>query len=292
MEEGKKNYWRKDFQVNDYLIIGGGLLTTLAAFALSAYSISKDFAFISWLAWFVIPLGCIFLGAISASGFFIAARIRQQKMSLAGAVLMVVILVPSYFMHYGFVYRHTTFQTDNQVVPAYEAMNFLEFYRFEMTTRVYVSHRAADEEKARAKPVGNWGYLYALIEILGFLTGGVGFLLICAQWAYCDECKRYFLDKRIGVSANSQKAEELLEALQMNNEVGIRSSLAYGWGLNLPRGENLKNGGHFYLSLSFCEGCHENSIFEIKFQSATSSKTTDIGQADISKSLTKEILGV
>lgn len=295
MSVDKKQHWRKSFDGDDYLILGGGLLTILIAFGLSAWGMSNNFSFITWLAWFVIPIGCLFLGGISAVGFFIVARIKQKKMSLFGAVLMMVLLVPAYFMHYGFLYQHTSFRVDDagveKIVPARELMSFFDFYKDEMTNRTYVDTKATDNEKSKAKPVGKWGYFYAIIEILGFLAGGLALLRICGEWEYCDPCGRYFMGKGLGLCTDKTVVQGLLDAIEAENEQSIQSALVSGWGNKVNPGENLKNGGHFKASISRCEMCHENSILEVLFQSARSSESKNIAKIQISKSLTLNLLG-
>jgi hypothetical protein len=57
---------------------------------------------------------------------------------------------------------------------------------------------APDNPKERPKPLGGWGYLFKLLEMIGFVAGAVIPAGILSDFPYCRACQKYLKAHRKG----------------------------------------------------------------------------------------------
>ena len=162
---------------------------------------------------------------------------------------------------------------------------FWRFYRYDFTNRSYTtSHSPVAEQEPT--PVGKWGYLFGLLELSGFLAGGIALLIILAQSRYCDSCQKYFANILIGRTSSDEVAMQTKENLEGGHENLLKSNLLE-WAKNVKG----KSNRVFSVSLKFCKGCYQNSIAKIHYQNAGNSSTHDFANGPVSENLTRQLLG-
>jgi hypothetical protein len=193
----------------DFLVAGLGAITSIiTAVILAAIELRFDLSIYSWMVWFIIPVGAICCGFVAASGYYLGARLFNHRPTGILLLNMVAISIATFFLiHY---LDYFFLEIDGKAVR--DLISFSQFLDIEM------SHTAV-QFNVRAHPVGGavqlgtLGYLYALLQMLGFAFGGVGVYLYLKSLPYCDSCSKYLAKKGIQTRYTAH-ADVLTEAVK------------------------------------------------------------------------------
>jgi len=109
-----------------------------------------------------------------------------------------------------------------------------DFLPFSQFLDIEMSHTAV-QFNIRAHPIGeavelgSWGYLYAVLQVLGFAIGGVAVYFHLKSLAYCDPCSKYLAKKGIQsrYTADSGALTEAVKAvMQCLSESRFQDAIA------------------------------------------------------------------
>ena len=161
-----------------------GLITSLiTALLLAELDTRLHFALYAWTFWFVIPIGAIFSGAAASSGYYVGALVSQRRPTRLILVNILLVAIATYFviafLRYQFI--------EIKGVPLSRLIGFRSFLDLSITSQTI----SVQGTRLPSPAVGMFGYLLALLQILGFALGGfLVFGLLLAR-GYCRQCGRY-----------------------------------------------------------------------------------------------------
>jgi hypothetical protein len=175
----------------DLVVAAFGAATSfVTAIILAAIEIKFDLSIYSWMLWFVIPVGAICSGFAAASGYYAGARYFNHRPTKVLLLNMVVISITTFFLIHYINYYFL-------VVDGRPARELVDFARY---LDIVLSHTAVQFSVRAAKvggPVelGSLGYLYAVLQIVGFAIGGVAVYGYLKALPYCERCSKYLVAK-------------------------------------------------------------------------------------------------
>ncbi len=171
----------------DLLVTAFGAATSLAtAFLLWKVEDWFGFSFYTWMFWFIIPAGALISGFAAAAGYYWGARLfdhRPGRMLLANILL---VSVGTFFV----VHYLSYYNLEIDGAPLRERIPFLSYLNTvlthaSMTFRIHAARVGSSGE------LGAWGYVFALLQILGFAGGGAGIYLYLTDLPFCARCEKY-----------------------------------------------------------------------------------------------------
>jgi hypothetical protein len=179
--------------VQDLLVtLFGAITSLLTAILLSWIERHWNFSIYSFMFWFVIPVGAIGAGFVAAGGYYLGAVFfnhRPQKIILLN---MIAISLGTYFLiqYLDYIFLE---------IEGKQVSDVLSFWQYwDLTTaHTSVQFRVGRGHVAVGSPVelGSLGYVYALLQIIGFAIGGVFIYFYLAAKLFCGKCSRYFSNK-------------------------------------------------------------------------------------------------
>jgi len=174
----------------DLLAAFGAATSFVTAIILAAIEIKFDLSIYSWMFWFVIPAGAICSGFAAASGYYAGARCFNHRPTKVLLLNMVVISITTFFLIHYINYYFL-------IVDGRPARELVDFARY---LDIVLSHTAVQFRMRAAKvggPVelGSWGYVYAVLQIVGFAIGGIAVYGYLKALPYCERCAKYLVAK-------------------------------------------------------------------------------------------------
>jgi hypothetical protein len=195
----------------------GAITSILTAILLFVIEDKFGFAFYSWTFWFIVPVGAILSGLCAASGYYAGARLFRARPTPWILVNMITISIITFFLIYYMSY--ITIKVDGQ--PLREIVSFQAFldtiFRHES-----LSFRFGGHEAGSSGELGSWGYVHAILQVLGFAIGGLAVYAHLSALPYCTRCSIYFTTK--GKQTRYDSDPELI-AQKLDN---MKSLLAAG----------------------------------------------------------------
>ena len=160
----------------------GGVLTTLLTVAINAAIYSgTGINLFGFSLWFIIPVGAIICGGGAALGYYLAASYFHRPPTRSLLWQMVLIAALAQIMIYWTEYRLTI-----DAVPALRGMSFWTYLDATLTSSRLVIRAAFETPE-----MGGFGYLFALIQFVGFLVGGLFVFTQLEQQPGCVDCGKY-----------------------------------------------------------------------------------------------------
>jgi hypothetical protein len=162
----------------------GGITSLLTGVILGLIEFYTGAAIYSYMYWFIIPLGALVFGMVAASGYYVGAKLFNQKpaggvlFNMIGAsvgVFFIVRLIP-----------YSMFEVDS--VPIREMISFWQYIDIDIRT-TSISHFMSNASTGELGFVG--GYIYAALQLLGFSVGGFLVFGNLSGNPYCDKCSCY-----------------------------------------------------------------------------------------------------
>lgn len=241
--------------LQDWLItFFGAISSLLTAVILSWMERHWNVSIYSFMVLFVIPVGAISAGLMAAGGYYIGAILCHHRPQKVILINMIAISLGTYFLiqYLGYVFL----EIDGRQVS--EAVSFKQYWNI-TTAHTAVQFRFGRGHAAVGDPVelGSLGYVYALLQIIGFAAGGVLIYSMLAAKLFCGKCSRYYSD--IGTTtryaADGDKFVEffisiapLLDAYKLSEVITLHSALG---------GYHKSNIHHVKcdVCLKFCKKC-------------------------------------
>lgn len=195
-----------------------GIVTSILTAALLAFiELRWGHALYSFTAWFVIPIGALGAGMVAAVGYLIGARLANYRPS---ASLLSVILTTSASMFFLIQWMEYSFMAVNGH-PIQDSISFREFLSY---TVAHTSLRFGMRGHFTGPgiDIGTAGYLFAAVQTIGFLVGGLAIYGFLTSMTYCDDCGLYLYTK--GTQARYfGSAEEMKTAtVNIQSEMHLR----------------------------------------------------------------------
>ena len=175
------------------LIVAMALTCLIAAVANLVIDRVTTFNVFTMKLWFIVPVGAAIVGALGTSGYVLAARlfnIRPKWIDvvpafLIGAGTMVLI----YYLDY------LTLVLDDGT-KASDVVSFQKYVDILLTT----AHMRVGRGAQDVGEVGQFGYVLAGIEFLGFLVGGLFPLVAVLGMPTCADCQSYLRKLKTSVT--------------------------------------------------------------------------------------------
>jgi hypothetical protein len=184
--------------VQDLAITALGAVSSVLTALLLWYVAEKtDFSFYTLMHWFIVPTGAICSGFVAAAGYYAGAVLFHHRPHRLMLLSMTAIAVGTYFLINYFEYR--ALEVDGERVS--NVVGFWEYLDFRVS---HSSYSFGHTGSSSAVDIGRLGYLFAVLQVLGFATGGFVIYGVLASRLYCDRCGRYFSTK---YKKNKQFAE-------------------------------------------------------------------------------------
>src|SRR4051812_3205428 len=166
------------------IIVGMALTCLLAAVANVVAARVVGVNLFTLKFWLLIPVGAAAVGLVAASGGILAARIFHAVPTWLDAVAMVVCAAVAMWLIYYLDYATMVLDDGRRVSSLVSFDKFFEI----VTTKAHMRvGRAATDTGA----VGDFGYVLAGVEFLGFLLGGIGAFFILQAMKRCGDCGAY-----------------------------------------------------------------------------------------------------
>jgi hypothetical protein len=167
------------------VILGGLLTTALTLAGLYWMGANRNGGVMGLYLNGLIPIGALFVGLLTASGYSIAARLLHTKVSGLLLCLVLFLQISTYFLSHYIKYVHNISMIEARL-GKHLSIDFFHYY--DATTR---SMRRVSKYSGMQPAMGNWGYGVRLLEIIGFVGGGVWVPLKLSKSDYCNQCRVY-----------------------------------------------------------------------------------------------------
>jgi hypothetical protein len=261
------------------LVLICGLITTSLALAGVYFldSNTTDFHIMGWYADYILPVGAMLVGVVASSGYGLASWFSGIKITRS---LLWIVLALQLFAYFGAQYiefhnRHLVHRKDDSPV------GFIEYY--DLSARMMAWKQNSGEV---GQPLGAWGYGVRLLEILGFVGGGLIVPLVLRKSPYCEACQRYMRTRQfgfvpasmpvkkvkksdiVGTAAyqteqqqafeNGKQTVESVKQLAIGDKVGDFQKMVVDLGLS--KKQTLKLPGRFSLQVVHCRRCFAGSL--------------------------------
>ena len=232
-----------------------GVLTSLLIAALLTYiEIHYGHAFYSFTMWFVFPWGAMVSGMAAASGYSLGARFLNLR---ADKSLLWIALTSSAAMFFFIQWVDYDFMTYDGVLVR-ERVTFLHFLNYTIAhTKMHIeSHTLRDTFS-----LGWGGYIYALLQVAGFVGGGAAVYGYLSTQPYCKECGLYMVSQgeQTTYFAVRDAMESSVETVRSEMEAG---RLQHAVLMHKAAG-SLSKKKAFYssaLSVARCKGCGKSQV--------------------------------
>jgi len=211
----------------------------------------------SFMLWFVIPVGAIIFGFIAASGYYVGARLFNHRPHHIILLNMVAISVGTYFLIQYLDYIYFSFEGK----PISDYLSFWQYWDFSLSNQEVQFRVGRRGIKAGdAVELGNWGYMYAVIQIIGFAVGGFCVYAYLAAQTYCDKCSLY-LSKQGTIIRYADDPNKFGTFLYNVAEFTKENKLSEIISLHAVEGGTAEAGSEHHLStsieLKYCKGCNK-----------------------------------
>jgi hypothetical protein len=174
--------------ISGIVVMAFGALTSLFTVVLLVLTeLIFSFALHTFMFCFVVPIGAIGAGFLASSGYYVGAKLLNRRPTKFLLVGMVMVALATFFLvHY------LEFVTLRIAVPdTYDQTSFGNYLDI-------VFRNASLRFMGRPGNTGGlgaWGYVFAFLQVAGFMLGGLVAYVALTSQPYCQRCSRYFSSK-------------------------------------------------------------------------------------------------
>jgi hypothetical protein len=231
-----------------------GLATALVTgCALGYFEASTHIPLYSFMFFFIIPVGAIMAGILAASGYYFGAMTFNQKPAGGVAINMILIAIGSYFLANYIPYE----LLEVQGARVKEMVSFWEY----MDT--IIRHTSLSIKGHSTGEIGStFGYIFALIQIIGFSFGGFIVFGALESLPFCNDCSEYlkktntrdrFTSEGEILSENVESFVKMLDEKQYRTAIALHDSKM---GVAEIAGHHLKS----TITMYKCKTCGINHL--------------------------------
>jgi hypothetical protein len=267
----------------DLPILASGLFTTGLAFA-TVWWLDQDGGYVmGWYLDLVLPVGALLIGLIASVGYGASAWWLQRKISGPLLWTMVGLLVAGYFAAHYLEYRLTA-----------EHNGFLRY--FDQTTRGFSVEHDNFGQRPKREMLEQLGYGVRLLELAGFVGGGLILPLVLRKRPYCDPCRRYKTSKIVGIVPGADRAaHSRLQKVVDGAATGDFNLTARAIVSEAPLSQRSRIEDELpewlSLNLVYCSLCADGGLAR-KAHHRRPKKVTLLGTTPLARSLVKEFLSI
>ncbi len=297
-----------------YLIVFISGLATTAATLVGVYWLANSTSGVFVLGWYVnyiLPVGAMIVGFIAASGYALASRLTDIRISRSLLTAVLVLQAGAYVTAEYVEYDETIerFKERGQLVG--RAPSFFEYYDWKARNFAWEPRPGQPPE-----PLGGWGYVFVLLRAIGFIGSGMFAPAILYSFPYCEHCQRYMKNQTLGFlpanipaneppkhdhEAQERYRKDLERAAEEANEkiATICSAVAAGRCdqakavLRAADSDSAKRlARHIRVIISWCKQCGQGRLkMSLIENDGTRIRTTLIAEDELSTPLVREMLG-
>ncbi len=193
----------------------GGILGLIEAWT--------GFALYSLMFWFIIPVGAFIAGFVAASGYYFGAKFFHQKPAGGVALNMLLASIGAYFLvHYVPYYL--------MEVDGVRIKDAILFWTY-LDLNIRHTSLSFKGSLSTGELGSTFGYIYALIQLIGFSVGGYAVFGWLLNNPFCEKCSKYLsktntqdrytneaevLSDKIGTFAKMLEEKKYLKALEFH----------------------------------------------------------------------------
>jgi hypothetical protein len=266
------------------VIVCGVATSAVALLGVFLLSVFADENIMGWYANYVIPAGALIVGLLASSGYALAAWISGRKI---GGGLLVTILCLQILAYFAAQYVEFLDRGPFLSRTGPGRMGFLEYY--DVTTRAFAWKSSSGS--GSGAPLGGFGYLLRVGEILGFSLGAL--LIPMALWGvpYCELCERYMKTKKLAVlPADTEDAAEVARLAGARDCDGFTQRLR---GHQANQKANNKLPRRISVSLIHCRQCSGGQLrLMLEEGSGQQVKMTLVGAVTLDPEFVRDVVAV
>lgn len=202
-----------------------GLLVTICGVGVSALALfvvhwlnDHDINAMGFYLNGVIPVGALLVGIAAGSGYAVASRVLQVRLDKRYIWGMLATGLITYWSALYVTYQHAIEQAG--IPPA--AYPFQQ-YLIDSCEQMAFAPKNKGEQ---AKPLGGWGYPLKLLEMIGFVGGGMIPAGLVSGLAYCRKCQKYLKPHRSGYLHAPQRWADVKPLAKQLRTEGIQQACA------------------------------------------------------------------
>ncbi len=183
--------------------ICSALITAIILASLEYY---MEIAIYSFTFFFIVPVGAIGAGIVASSGYYLGAKVFNEKPVGGIAFNMIAASVGTYLIINYISYY--SMEYDGKEIK--NLVTFWEYLKI-MIQETSISLYYRGHSSGSALQIGaTLGYIYAALQILGFALGGFAVYVWLLKSPYCSNCSRYM--KRTAIQERyTSYSKQLLE---------------------------------------------------------------------------------
>jgi ribosomal protein L32 len=207
--------------------------------------------------WLIVPAGALITGAAAAAGFYYGSLLLHTRptwfMLVEVVILAAAAMLTIYYIEYS-----TLYLDDGRRVADF--LPFFEYMQIYLTTMEMTIGRA----QTLTPEVGDFGYVLAAIQFVGFILGGIFVWLMLRQQAVCSKCGRYVrtLVKRTQLFSTQEEFTQGYDNLFANPVDTPEFGDWLRWSPR-PKGQKLTQGNIQTVStLKGCPHCGDQQIHQ------------------------------
>jgi hypothetical protein len=283
-----------------------GLLTSALAL-LGVWAVnqaSDEFNIMGFYYVYVIPIGALLVGMAAGSGFGLGSFWTGTRISRGLLGIVVGLLVAAYF---------AAQYIDYLVLADRHGFDTGFFEYFDLATRQFsFKERHGD---GYGDPMGPWGYVFRLLEIGGFVLGGLVVPLALRSKAYCDDCQVYMRSRNLvlvpagapvrkikrkdlqaqeAYAAEQQQAQEdglqQLELLRQHGAAGRSAEFSAILSKFQERKAVSKLSSRLSLVLEACPVCHQGQLRATQVSGqGNQTRSQDLGRSPLTPGLVRDL---
>jgi hypothetical protein len=229
-------------------------LAALTGSILGLIEARTGFALYSFMLCYIVPVGAFIAGCVAASGYYFGAIFFDQKPAGGVAINMILASISAYFLvHY---IPYYLMEVDG--VRIKDTISFWNYLDFD------IRHTSLSFKRGTISTgeLGSFGYIYELIQLLGFLFGGFAVFRGLLEAPFCEKCSKYlsetYTQERYTSEGEvpSQKIQTFAEML--NDKKYVQALEFHGDQMGVP-----ESSGHHLrtrITMHKCKTCGINHL--------------------------------
>lgn len=251
-----------------WVIVAGLATTVISLFGVWALEVFGDFNVMGLYANYVLPAGALIVGMAAGLGYGISSSLTGVKIRKGLLVTVILLQLGAYAGA-----KYVEFRAQGPLVTRVgnRRIGFFEYYHLRAVNFSWKSEIGSSSGKP-GKPMGGLGYIFSILEIAGFVAGGIVAPAVMMARPYCDLCQMYMKRKSlvtIAASASKRKApnseheaiagaaqrvlQALIDAAKSGNAAAFNEQIT-------PLRPNSKAAGkvprRLEIGLDYCRNCH------------------------------------
>lgn len=196
-----------------FLLYTLGLISAGLVLFLDAVATGFGWNITGYYVCWVVPIGAIVLGLIGGMGFALASRFTNVRLRRVD-----VYIIGSFSLIAWFAIQYLKYSAEvaNSQVNGYPfSLSFLE----------YMLEVAESFTFKGSQPLGYAGYVIMLLEMAGFVLGGLIPALYVFGLSYCEACGRYLRKTATGHVTHPMSIKELMKFKREQRDYPLQKAI-------------------------------------------------------------------